>query len=159
MSRCYHFCSTEFYNELLLKKEIIPIQRDVSNRNNAYEYLFHKINYDNPMFFAWEQLDNRGEAFQYVKKSNIMLLTLDVPENEIIKTNYYNWVDFIYFMELDNGGEKTLSAIKEELGCDFKTLYDCVFRLNDGYKIIQYLIKKLRSEWILDKKYVDHKII
>lgn len=156
--RCYHFCSTEFFNELTSKKRIFPIKSDVGNRNNAYEYLFHEINEDKPMFFAWQSLENRGEKIVYLDISNIMLLTLDVPDEEVTLMNYYNWVDFIYFMELDKGGPQTIKAVKDELGCNFKTFYDCIFWLDDGYKILQCLLKKMDIQWVIDFKYVKSKI-
>lgn len=139
--------------------EIIPVKKKVNNRNNAYEYLLDKNNSGNPMFFAWKTLDNKGRKIEYVPNSNIRLLTLDIPEDQIVKTNYYNWVDFIFFMEIDKGGPGTIEAVRAELGCDFDVFYNCIFRLDDGNKSIQYLLKKIKADWITKVQMVKDKII
>lgn len=110
------------------------------------------------MFFSWDNLKNKGNTIKYSKKStDYLLLKLSIPEEFIIKTNYYSWCDFIYFLEY--GIDYAKKWIPEELGCTYEKLYDLIFDLNDGYGIVQNLIKFIDKKWILEYNYVEEKII
>ena len=172
MSKLYHFCCQEFLERLIDTGEVKPVnQLYQGNRRRAYDILFQRLNNGNDMFFAWGALENKGDKIEYIEKDKVtdstyVLLELDVPEDEFISTNYYNWCDLIWILEHGETPQGAGEIAQEEFGTPgktpveaFETIYSCVFNLEDGYHYEQMLLKTIKKEWITGIKYVANKII
>lgn len=158
---CYHFCSRKFLQELKNKKLIIPnkkhLERD-NNRINAYNYLFNKLHV-NSLFFAWYDKDNKDSDIEYVAKSDIVLLTLDVPKEQCILTDYYNWCDVIFCLDGNNTMEDAKKIALEEMKCTFDIVYNSIFDVSNPNRNRQVLLKSINYNWIKNIEYVKKKII
>lgn len=156
---CYHFCSKIFLTDLKNKKIIYPNRNYIkeNNRTNAYNYLYEKIGVDS-LFFAWGSKDNKNSEIEYSNDSDFLLLTLEVPDNEFIITDYYNWCDVIFCLDEKNTLEDAEIIAQEEMRCSFEIVYNSIFSINEN-RNIQILLKSISYDWIRNIEYVKDKII
>ena len=145
---CYHYCTDEFLKELEKKKVIkpskyVPIEHPTRPSQVIMKKVFIDDNLNNGygMFFAWEHPDYQGKV-NVVSNSNIRLLELRVPEGEYIETNYREWCD--YALDLFRGNNQTNGSY--------------IFNVNNVQET-QYLLRKIKYNWIRDIKVVETKYI
>lgn len=159
---CYHFCEKKFLASLKEKGVIYPkrnLLESTNNRNNAYNYLFDKLQVDS-LFFAWLKKSNKDSVIEYAdSSSDFVLLTLEVPTSQYILTEYYNWCDVIYCLDENNSIRDAEEIAKSEMKCSFDTVFKSVFDIGSSSPIIQVLLKSIDYSWIKNIEYVSEKII
>lgn len=144
--KCYHFCSNEFYNELIVKGEIVADDR-INNRNDAtrygYDYIFNKmkINNGNGMFFSWVKYDYTGWTVNITEEENEYKL-LELEVDDYILTDYNNWCSFCLDLE------ENIPEVDDM----YKTIY-----MIDDENAIQVLLRKISVVDIVNVYNVDRK--
>ena len=157
---CYHFCDKIFLDELRFKSIIFPVSGYldiINNRTNAYRYLYDKLEVSS-LFFAWKDKSNKNSEIKYSENGDFILLTLDVPENEYILTDYYNWCDVIFCLDEKNTLNDAEYIAQKEMKCTFQTVYNSIFDINKD-RVIQVLLKSIKYDWILNIEFVNNKVI
>ena len=148
--KCYHFCSNEFYNDLINKGMIIADNR-INNKADStkygYDYVFNKmkINDGNGMFFSWVNYKYTGWGRDMIitkEENKYKLLELEV--DDYILTDYNNWCSFCLDLE-----EKVPNA---------EDMYSTIYNLDDE-EAIQVLLRKISVNDIVNVYNVDRKII
>lgn len=144
--KCYHFCSNEFYDELINKGEIVADNR-VNNRNDAtrygYDYIFNKmkINNGNGMFFSWVKYDYTGWTVNITEEENDYKL-LELEADDYILTDYNNWCSFCLDLEENVPEAENM----------YKTIY-----MIDDENATQVLLRKISVDDIVNVYNVDRK--
>lgn len=164
--KVFHFCTREFYEELLEKKEIIADDRDYDLDIPAgyiknYAFNIMKINNGCGMFFTWTHPDYKGPV-KYDPHGDYALLELDVNEDLAIKTNYENWCSCALDIFDCNGDLKEADLYcREEFGIKngLKGSYEAIFDISNSSDEIQVLLPLLKSEWIISCRYCKNKNI
>ena len=164
--RVFHFCTKEFYEDLLEKKEIIADDRDFDLNEPAWyvkQYVFKtmKINNGNGMFFTWSNPEYKG-TIEYDSNGDYTLLELEVDETLAIKTHYENWCSCgMDIYECNGDLKETDSYCRDELGMKdgLKQSYEAIFDTLNYLDEIQVLLPLLKSEWIISAKTCKNKLI
>lgn len=164
MVKCYHYCTNEFFHELMDKQIIYA--NDVINTENAsyvknYVFKEKKLNKGNGMFFTWTHPDYKG-PIKYDEKGKYSLVELEVPENIAIKTNYENWCSFQVDLDEANGNLELADKIcREDYGIKDGLLgsYNAIFDLSDTKMEIQVLLPYIDLKWVKSTKNVHRRYI
>lgn len=156
--RCYHFCNEDFYNNLIVQKEIIandniniPEFKHKHGEHYVKEFVFinKRLNNGNGMFFAWSNPDYKGEI-EFDSEGKYYLLELNVPEDICIKTHYENWCSLgMDLYDVDGDIEKADTLCRELFGIKngLEGSYEAIFEINEQDEI-QILMPYIKKDWI-----------
>lgn len=112
--------------------------KDLSNRlkyNNAPIWTFYT--YDG------EAIANANEFKKHCYHNNGVLLNLDVPDDFVSLTSYFDWSDYIFY------SEELLYRDTEKNRSMKKLSWENTFKINDADRI-QALIPYIKKEWVVD---------
>lgn len=118
----------------------------------AYDLIIHKIN----GYPIWCLATYEGKKLSYrmikntsnliylmpLCQENSVIMEIEKPDNEILLTDYYNWVDTLYYYQDAYGKEK---ADMKSWGCD--TLANALTLRKDCS--IQAIIKDIKSKEVV----------
>jgi hypothetical protein len=94
----------------------------------CYQDLASHLGYNNSIVWGWINQE-------YTEKhGNDVLIVLDVPEQYVTLTSYYDWSDYIYFTEDEDQENRELA-------------WSNVFN-TDGVDEIQVVMPFIKKEWI-----------
>ena len=163
----YTQISRQLYNQLMDENIIYPkfgISCNACN-DKAEKKLIEHLGFN--VFFGWEDLNKVEEykaKFKYSDDPNskFVLLKLQINEDEIVRTNYYNYADLIFAYSLMNDNETEdnqdfIEALEDEFceGTTIEKLLNFVFTNLSKEALIQILFKKLDKNDILSVKNLD----
>lgn len=115
------------------------------NLIKPYEFASSFFGWDNiPIFLS--PVGYKVEMYGAKNGNDYLAMELDIPEEFLKFQEYYNWTDFVYYMEVPGEFKENFYGFKtvEEWG---KTILDV--KLDKKLEVpYQAMVLELRSEWI-----------
>lgn len=159
--KCIHFCDKLFFESLMKSGVIYADSRGVNPSKeqckrspylHAYKYVFgeKRLNEGNGMFFFWDFFDKNIEGHG-CSKGDYVKLVLEIPSEEVVKTNYEDWRSFsVDLWEHDGDINSLLDFYDNEPWCSngIDQAYENIFKDLEGERL-QYLSKKIDASWII----------
>lgn len=127
-------------------KNIIFAKTDFNNpySSKAYLYLKKLSKFDNFFFgIIVNQYDKKQNLKEYCynsNPSNNILLTLNIPKQELYIHNYYDFTDLIYALEYPKSSLNTRTSEK--------IIKDIQFTTYNKKELTQVIYPKIKKEWI-----------
>ena len=141
----------EVYARLLNDEEVEAITNfDKVGFQESYRFLKELSGFDN-FFFGMaaesEPSEEISDLCSVSTSGNVVKLLLDIPESEIVATEYYQFTDLIYYTEHEVDDE--IADRLREYMLEHKDSYN--FDSSDT-EIIQVIYKSIKPECILEVK-------
>ena len=143
--------SEEVYARLLNDEEVEAITNfDKVGFQEPYQFLKELSGFDNFFFGLAAESGSSEEISDLCSVStsgNVVKLLLDIPESEIVATEYYQFTDLIYYTEHEVDDE--IADRLREYMLEHKDSYSY-----DGsdQEIIQVIYKSIKPKYILEVK-------
>ena len=139
----------EVYAHLLNDEEVEAITNfDKVGFQESYQFLKELSGFDN-FFFGMAAESGPSEEISDLcsisTSGNVVKLLLDIPESEIVATEYYQFTDLIYYTEHEVDDE--IADRLREYMVEHKDSYNF-----DGFdtEIIQVIYKSIKPEYVLE---------
>ena len=141
----------EVYDRLLNDEEVEAVTNfDKVGFQESYQFLKELSGFDNFFFGLVAESGPSEEISDLCSVStsgNVVKLLLDIPESEIVATEYYQFTDLIYYTEHEVDDE--IADRLREYMIEHKDAYN--FDSSDA-KIIQVIYKSIKPKYILEAK-------
>ena len=139
----------EVYARLLNDEEVEAITNfDKVGFQESYQFLKELSSFDN-FFFGMaaesEPSEEISDLCSISTSGNVVKLLLDIPESEIVATEYYQFTDLIYYTEHEVDDE--IADRLREYMLEHKDSYN--FDESDQ-DIVQVIYKSIKPEYILE---------
>lgn len=141
----------EVYARLLNDEEVEAITNfDKVGFQESYQFLKELSGFDN-FFFGMAAESGPSEEISDLcsisTSGNVVKLLLDIPESEIVATEYYQFTDLIYYTE-HKVDDEIADRLREYM-IEHKDSYNFD---NSDTEIIQVIYKSIKPEYILEVK-------
>lgn len=141
----------EVYANLLNDEEVEAITNfDKVGFQESYQFLKELSGFDNFFFGLVAESGSSEEISKLCSVStsgNVVKLLLDIPESEIVATEYYQFTDLIYYTEHEVDDE--IADRLREYMIEHKDSYNYD---ESDQEIIQVIYKSIKPKYILEVK-------
>lgn len=111
------------------------------------------------VFYTWVAREN-SYKYEFTESSKEIYLKLHVPKEYCLVHYYYNWADFI-FCTCDCHTKQEMDELAlQELGKSIDRIFADVFiPSSPNPQRVEAFLYKIKTEWIIEKKFVKHRLI
>lgn len=111
------------------------------------------------VFYAWVARED-SYGYEFVESSKEVYLKLRVPREFCLVHYYYNWADFIFCTCDCNTKQEMDELALQELGKSIDRIFADVFiPTSPNPQRVEAFLYKIKEEWIVEKKFVKHRLI
>lgn len=128
---------------------IADIENVPDNLKKAYQEMMKYYDYKNCPIFL-NPIDYIGQMYGASVKDDSVIIKFKIPSEFIRIQKYYNWTDFIYFLECREEFDKTVANKDYNFESFSKDVFFYENKLIDKETIYQLTTEVLKPEWLVD---------